>query len=115
MSAFGTFRREGRTFREDGGGAFEREEQNGAATAVAAVMLASAAGPWDEPILLDAKRVGELEGFDRCVACVRHVRMDARHPRAVRERALATRDRLVVRERSRIGSSDRHVVHRALA
>src|SRR5437879_7762105 len=65
ISAFETFRPKGTTFRADRGGAFAREESNRAANAVAAGVLASAAGPWDEPVLLDAERVRELEGSDR--------------------------------------------------
>ena len=78
-------------------------------------MPASAAGAGDESVLLDPERVRELEGFDRRVAGVRHVGVDARHSGPVRERALATCDGLVVRERPRIGSADRQIVHRALA
>src|SRR3989449_11161067 len=103
------------TLRKDRCGALAGEEPDRAANPVSSRVAAGASGSGDESVFFDSERVRELEGLDGRVAGVRHVRVDARHPRPVRERTLAPRYRLIVRDRPRIRSADGQVVHRALA
>ena len=89
--------------------AFERSEL--ADDAVAASVLARAAGAEPQLVALDPERVRELERLDRRVQRVRHRDVHRGRPVRVRARALPAADRLVVRE-ALVPEDD--VVHRPL-
>src|SRR5215211_2728758 len=80
--------------------------------AVAAAVLPLAAGVEPKLVPPDPQWVGELERLHRSRARVRHRHVDPRRPLPIRAGALASAERLVVREAL---VPEREVVHRPLA
>src|SRR5688572_16496546 len=91
------------------------KEPDGPSNSVASRESPAAPASVDQPVFLNPERHCEFERFNRRVARVRHVRVDARHARPVWEGALPSRDRFVVGKGSAARRPDCHVVHRPLA
>ena len=109
------FRPQGSPLGENGGGPVLAKKSEGPPDPVPARKSAASPAVRDEPVLLDAERCGQLKGFDRGVARVRHMGVHTGHPRPIWERPFPACDRLVVGEGPRTGGPDRQVVHRPLA
>src|SRR5437879_6956970 len=109
------FRPQGAPLGKNGGGPGLAKKSEGPPDPVPARESTSPAAVRDESVLLDAERCGQLEGFDRGVARVRHVGVHAGHPPPIWECPFPARERLVVGEGPWTGGPERQVVHRPLA